>query len=96
MSLKAKVDPVTFEDLKTELEVALKMIEEFVNGEYLSKNKSHAKLLSFRNQLSKIKLKIPGARLHTFNVENELVPKAVVESVDAHLPGVEEKVEVPE
>lgn len=97
MAMKTKNDPVSFDELVPELETVLKLIDEFKNGDVLSKNKSEKKLLEYRKTLSRLGHKLAGARLYSFNLQGDLVPKAVMESEqEAHVPEVEQKVELPE
>lgn len=97
MAMKTKSAPVSFDELVPELESVLKMIDQFRNGEMLSKNKSEKMLLEYRKTLSRLGHKLAGARLYSFNLESELVPKAVAErDQEPVVPVVEEKVELPD
>lgn len=96
MAMKTKNDPVSFDELVPELESVLKLIDQFKNGEVLSKNKSEKMLLEYRKTLSRLGHKLAGARLYSFNLEADLVPKAVLESEQEAFVPVETKVELPE
>jgi len=95
MAGKSKVESVNFDQLASEMEVTLKLLDQCKNGEVVSKNKSVQMLAQLRKHFSSLQVKLKGARKHSLEIQELLVPKKelleepVLTEVDTSVPNAE-------